>query len=209
MKLDRQPLRLIASVFILTIAWSITVRGQTDSSAQPVGGSEQLKLIPFSVTAGVPVGGAPIGVRDFTIPFGDPTTDGPVPFFSPVVLLPPGRDSFVTQNIVPPLDLAINQAFFVDIFFSAAEVGPVVLSMTMMVTEVDPPLGSFIRGIEPRDGVVQIEGGDFHKVTFWGVNSGGADVLTIQIGRKAQSNPRDANPGVIRLEAVKISDVPQ
>jgi hypothetical protein len=132
-----------------------------------------------------------------------------VSFFAPVVLLPPGKDSFVTQSIVPPPDLGVNQGFCVDVFLSAAEVGPVLLSMTTMVTEVDPEPGHLVRIIEPRDQVVQIVRGDLHKVSFFGTNTGGADVLVIQIGRKARSNPRDTNSGVIRIEAVKISYVPR
>jgi len=204
MKLANRLTVLAIPLIVLLTILNLATLSLDVFSSQSARNPKQLEFIPFSVTAGVPVGGASIRIKwgfEFL----------PVQF--PVVELPPSMDSFITQSVVRPPDLRLGQEFFVEVIFSAsARSGSVNLTLGIGGCKVDTPsTGQFLEGVCPGFEVnrrVEITDGVLQKITFTGLvdpDLAELDLLTIQIGRRAKDNSNDTNPGAVRIEAVRIS----
>jgi len=186
---------------------AISIFAQTSVMNNGTYCQEPRKLIPFSVTAGVPVGGASIRILE-------PVFEASgIPFNTSAVFFPPREDSFITQNVTTPSDLQVRQQLFIEVFFSTGgdsifpTEGPVRLTLAFRSAKVEAT--GFFQGVGlSQEQIVEVTGGGLKKATFV-INVrpliAESDVLTIQIGRQAKDNPQDTNPGDVRIEAVRIS----
>jgi hypothetical protein len=184
----------------MLIALSTILLAQEVTKGSKADGFQQLRVIPFNVTAGVLGGGASVGVFRGGAIFAAP----PEPLGNlPALFLPPHADSFATQNIIVPAELDPDGYITVEVFFSASEKGAVnLLVETITSTVAGPRLGITQERVVSNDGGLKRE-------VFSGGSTAGGDVLTVSIGRRAKDNFQDTNPGVVRIEAVKISYVPR
>ena len=178
---------------------------RTDSRVQ-----SSIRVIPFSVTAGVPVGEASIGIIESVI-----EVEG-FPLNIPAVFFPPSEDSFITQNITLPPNLSLNRPLFIEILFTG-DIGPPPAAQATARLSL-AFFASFTEPVGPVSGIgggqqqsVEVTSG-LKKVTF-GIPItpiiAQADVLTIQIGRPGKENSEDTYPGIVRIQAVRIGYVPQ
>jgi hypothetical protein len=173
------------AVTLLVLGSPFLAASQTTGENHHRGTSQPTKMMPFSLTAGVPSGGASLE--------------------GPNVLLPPGTDSFFMQNVIPPDDFNADEPVTFDIFFSGPErPGKANLSVGILHASVGP----FLREIIEQEQLVEIPDGWLRKVRFTEkINL--ADVWRIQIGRRGRDATVDTYPGDVRVEAVKISYVPR
>lgn len=184
---------------LMLIALSTISLIQEVTEGSPADDAQQLRVIPFNVTAGVLGGGASVGAfRGGAIFMAPPEPLGEIP----AVFLPAHTDSFITQSITLPAD-SVGKNISVEVIFSASEEGTVNLFVETITSTVG---GNRLGRTQER--VLHITGRGLKKELFFGV-TGAGDVFTISVGRRAKDNPQDTNPGVIRIEAVKISYVPQ
>jgi hypothetical protein len=169
-----------------------------------------MKRIPFNVVAGVVVGGASIGIIEPVLEVGG------VPLNIPAIVFPPDDDGFVTQSITLPSDLRVNQPLFVEVLFSGETNAPSTTQATarlslLFFASLTEPVGSISGTGGEQERFVEVTG-SLKKATFGiPINQiiAQADVLTIQIGRRARNSAQDTYPGVVRVEAVRISYMPQ
>lgn len=207
MNIHQSKSHLIAGGVLLIYLSAISVFAPTSVMNHGTSCQEPAKLIPFSVTAGVPVGGASIRIKESV---GEASG---IPFHIPAVFFPPREDSFITQSIPTPSDLQVNQALFIETFFSTSgdsvfpTEGPVHLTLAFQATVANA--SGLIPGVGlTQEQLVEVTDGGLKQVTFV-INVrpliAESDVLTIQIGRQAKDNPQDANPGDVLIEAVRIS----
>jgi hypothetical protein len=198
---------LIAGSVLLIYLSAILIFAQTSVTNDRTGCQESMKLIPFSITAGVPVAAASIRVNESV---GEASG---IPFHVPVVVFPPREDSFITQSVTTPPDLQVRQQLFIEVFFSTSGDSVFPTEGSVRLTLAFQATGANATGPIPGVGLtqeqlVEVTGGGLKKVTFV-INVrpliAESDVLTIQIGRQAKDNAQDTNPGDVRIEAVRIS----
>lgn len=192
----------------------LILMGQTaasqDLSSKGRTSESQMKRIPFNVVAGVVVGGASIGIIEPVLEVGG------VPLNIPAIVFPPDDDGFVTQSITLPSDLRVNQPLFVEVLFSGETNAPSTTQATarlslLFFASLTEPVGSISGTGGEQERFVEVTG-SLKKATFGiPINQiiAQADVLTIQIGRRARNSAQDTYPGVVRVEAVRISYMPQ
>ncbi|GEM_PF-6863282 len=186
------------SVILVLLVW--VASGQSLDDQGSAGG--QKKLIPFSVTVGVPSGGA--SIESLSV-----ETFRGVPLHRPGVVFPPGEDSFITQTVATPPDLQFNQRLRVEVWFSVGSFplpsppGTVVLNFVLRAVGEGGEIT-----LAPVDQPVEASGGGLYRAVFGTTVDpvlAGSKLLTIQLGRQAEDNPQDTNPGEVRIEAVRIS----
>jgi hypothetical protein len=185
---------------------------QNDAHRTNGGAQSQIRAIPFSVTAGVPVGGALI--RAFTLPsFPPPFNDDPK-LFVPAVFLPPQTDSFVVQTVADLSGLESANRLNVDLFFSVVKEDGILFSpgrIRLFVSLVIARDNLLVSGRSlMKDQVIDLTVESPLKATFSfpiGSRFEENDYIIIQIGRHANQTTEDTNPGTVRLHAIRITAV--
>ncbi len=192
---------------ILLILNPGVVRCQESSRRINGATQSQIRIIPFSVTAGVPVGRATI--RAFSLisfPLDDPA------LFVPTVHLPPQADSFVVQTVADLSGLESANRLNFDLFFTVVKEDGIIFSpgpIRLFVSILTAQGNALVSGRSMmKDQIVDLKAESPLKAAFSfviGPCFGQSDYMIVQVGRHANQTTEDMNPGTVRLHAVRIN----